>query len=315
MPILPLLFPLVFTACDKDSTPDTGPAGDTGAPVPAPAALAELSSGECPDLSVSGEITSFNSGGIEREVAIFFPEDRPADMPVMFFFHGLVDTTYDPVDYFSTALGLQGRADAAGVVIIAPKSRTMTVYGMEFYMWEVMNLDDLDLTLYDDLRTCVANELATDVTHLTAMGFSGGALFTTVLARDRGDTLAAITEFSGGSDAESSLFEDTVSAYGTPPYTMPAMLSSGGEYDVWPDPSFYIVNFVETTDSLQAALLADGHFVMRCRHDNGHSLSLSQFADGQTWLLSHQYGYSSPYLDSGIGEFDDWCEVAEPVPE
>ena len=242
---LPCLFFILSLGCGEekdgaaaDSGPATGDSGnpldtgseDTGDDLPAPADLAPLSSGECPALDSSGTY-SFLSSGDERTVTVLIPQAPSADMPVAFFFHGLLspDHTPQPTDYMATALGLQGTADAYGAVIVLPESRTMSMFGFSFFMWEVMEQDDLDLVLFDDLRTCVAQELGADMRRVSAMGFSGGGLFTTVVARERGDTLASIVEMSGGSDVDFSLVSDEpIAAYGTPANTMPSLLFSGG---------------------------------------------------------------------------------------
>ncbi len=136
----------------------------------------------------------------------------------------------------------------------------------------------------------------------------GGALFVTVVARDRGDTLASIVEMSGGSDLEIPLFSELFSEYDTPAYDMPALLVSGGSADIWPDPSFTLVDFVAATDKLQGQLSDDGHYVVRCDHGQGHTVTYATMDLAWDWVESHEYGVPSPYLHSGIGDDASWCE-------
>ncbi len=299
----------VFLAACSPSEPDSGTGSDTSSPDLVPAELSTLSNGECPDLSTPTTST-FQSDGLERTVTITFPEDRPRGMPVVFFFHGLLDTSYEPTSYFAQALDLQETSDELGVVFVLPQSRTMTFFDYELYMWDVWDDTQPDLVLFDDLRTCLADELGIDTSRLSSSGFSGGSLFVTVLARERGDTLASIVEISGGADIEPTLgIEDTIAEYGTPAYQMPALLFSGGEEDVWPDPSFTIIDFQEATDSLQASLVADGHFVVRCKHDYGHTIPWDALELLQDWTMNNVFGEPSPFAETGISDFGDWCEV------
>ncbi len=71
------------------------------------------------------------------------------------------------------------------------------------------------------------------------------------------------------------------------------------------------MNFEDATDTLQAALLADGHFTVRCGHDYGHTITMSEYNLAVDWALAHSYGEPSPYESTGIDSFGDWCELAQ----
>ena len=298
---------------DGDSSADTGAEAATDDQKTAP--LAELSSGACPDMSVSGATTSFVSSDEDRTVTILYPSAREADMPVVFFFHGLMDpgSTPEPTTYMAQALGLQDMADELGAIIVLPQSPIWNYAGIEFFLWKVEDgTYDSDIALFDDLRTCVAQEFSPDLDRVFAVGFSGGSLFTTIVASQRGDTLAGIVEMSGGADLEVALAADIVAPYETPAYAMPALLATGGDNDVWPSASFPIVDFVAGTDTLQANLAADGHFAVRCRHERGHTITSQEVAAAKDWILAHRFGEPSPFEADGLGDsMSDWCEVAE----
>jgi poly(3-hydroxybutyrate) depolymerase len=304
------LFILLLTACpsdDKDGTKpqDTGDSG-TEDTLPQPAPTVDLSSGECPELGATST-SSFLSSGVERTVTVVIPEAPGEDMPAVFFFHGLLDTSVEPTSYHADALQLQSVANAENAVFVLPQSRTMTQFGQTFYMWQVMDEDEQDLVLYDDLRTCIDQELSVDLRRLSALGFSGGALFATVLARERGDTLSTLVEMSGGSDIDFSLVsEDPIAVYDTPANTMPALLFSGGDEDGWPQ-GFVLVNFQDATDSLEANLVADGHYTWRCRHSMGHTITMPEWSLAKSWALGHAYGEPSPYVGGSIDDYSDWC--------
>ena len=290
---------------DTGTADDTGPTG-SGSGV---ADLAALSSGECPDFSGSGTST-FKSSGRERTVTAVLPSEVTEDMPLVFFFHGLLDaSTSSPSSLMASGLSLQGFADEMGVIFILPESDIMSVAGFSFYMWAVNEVDGEDIVLYDDLRTCASSELGVDLDRVTAMGFSGGGLFTTVVARDRGDTLASIIEMSGGSDVPIPTFTELFAEYDTPDYQMPALLMAGGSEDVWPGGGFTIVDFAGATDNLQDQLADDGHYVVRCEHSQGHDVPYSAISDSWLWVQAHEYGKPSPFIEDGIDALTTGCQV------
>ncbi len=294
---------------DDDDSAGTDDDDDTTDEGPMPADLATLSDGECPDLEETDTVT-FSSGGSDRKVTVVIPKELEQGAPALFFFHGLLspDHTPNPTDYMASALGLQSLADETGAIIVLPESRIMNELNMLFFMWEIMDRDELDLVLYDDLRTCLVDEAGVDIRRISATGFSGGSLFVTVLARERGDTLAVVMENSGGSDVELP-FYPMAAEYSTPPNpVLPFLLVSGGDNDGWPQ-GFPLVDFDAATDSLETHLAGDGYHVIRCKHNYGHTVTQNAMNVGNQWLFANAYGEPSPYLDSGIDDFGDWCEV------
>ena len=82
-------------------------------------------------------------------------------------------------------------------------------------------------------------------------------------------------------------------------------MSDGGDSDVWPDPSFTIVDFQQGTEELAQKLLVDGHVVGRCQHNLGHTITSDIWDLALTWLAAHEYngGYQ-------IDNISDWgCSV------
>jgi len=310
-----MLLSLLLAACSAPSGDDSGKTDDTGAPDAdgrKSAPLTELSSGECPDLSASGTST-FTSSGEERQVTIIVPENPAPGMAVNFFFHGVTDpsSTDNPGGETADGLGLQAEADATNTVWVVPDAPVQDLFGvMSVYLWDLSLVEDHDLVLYDDLRTCVGEGLDVDLDRLSIVGFSGGALWSTVIVSNRGDTLATAVELSGGSDIEAPGFDDLLAEYATPASSLPVLLTSGSvDADVWPSASFVVVNFSDATDGLQAELAADGHFVVRCQDDQGHQMSRQEWNLAKDWLASAQFGEPSPYEADGLGGDDDWCGV------
>jgi poly(3-hydroxybutyrate) depolymerase len=291
---------------DGDNGGDDG--GDDGLQ---PAPLAELSGG-CPDLTASGTST-FESSGSEREVTVVVPENPDGALGVVFFFHGLMDPTQTPhpADYMADALDLQGVADDTNTIIVLPVSNIQEMFGFRFFMWDAAREAEDDLVLYDDLRTCTAQQHDVDLKRLTAFGFSGGALFTTVIMGDRGDTLAAAIEASGGSDVVVPLFDNPFSVWVEPAYKMPVLLQSGGATDVWPDTSLTLVDFTAASNTLEGQLVDADHTVIRCEHDEGHTLTWAGYNSAIEWATMHVYGEPSPWHDAGVGDWDDWCRAGQ----
>lgn len=318
---------LLLFACDKnggdtdsDTGPDTGDTGSSGGTDQLPegmAPLAELSSGECPDLSTSGT-SSFVSSGEERTVTVVVPSDPSENMRVVFFFHGLMDpsSTPNPTDYTASALGLQTLADTYDTLFVLPESDLWEVFGYSFFLWDILEEDDHDLVLLDDLRTCLGDPAYSpfdvDLSDMHAMGFSGGALFSTLVLRERADILASVVEYSGGSDVEVALLGATVAHYETPAQEVPVLMTSGGMMDTYPQGGgFTLVNFEEATNNLEASLATDGIFAVRCSHDMGHTVPPEGLEVGTAWITSHRFGEESPFQTDGIDELGDWCALAQ----
>jgi len=233
-------------------------------------------------------------------------------MPVVFFMHGFMSPTHtpQPTDYMASSLGLQTLSDTYNAVFVLPESPVWEIMGFSYFLFDIFDNSDADLVLYDDLRTCVGENLDVDLNRVSAMGFSGGSLFTSILVRDRSDTLASFVEFSGGADYEISLFSDTAVKWTEPAENTPGLIVAGGDTDNWPD-GFTVIDFVEATDNLQSHLLDGGHFVVRCDHNYGHTIPMGYMERAEEWLIGHTYGEPSPWLETGIDDWGMGCYVAE----
>ncbi|NOY27882.1 MAG: hypothetical protein GXP62_18615 [Oligoflexia bacterium] len=304
---LPLALGLL--ACADKSSDDTGIGSTTTKPW-ASADLAPLSSGECPDLSGSGTST-FLSSDEERTVTAILPTTPTAAMPLVIFFHGLMDPTQtpDPTEYMATALDMQGVADENGVVILLPEAPILEMLGYQFYLWDMLGDGQQDMTLFDDLRTCAGQQLDVDLDRLVVLGFSGGALWTTEVLSQRADTLAGAVEMSGGADVVIPLAEDPIAQYDTPAWALPVLLQSGGSNDVWPSTSFTVIDFTAATDLLAQYLVDDGSLVVRCEHSRGHTVTTKGFDLAVAWALGHTYQQVSPWADGDLGDDADWCTL------
>lgn len=312
---LPLLSLLALPVACTGKGDDTAASGDDTADTSSdggPAELAPLSSGACPDLTTSGTST-FLSSDEERQVTVIIPSSPSAGMAVNFFFHGVADpsTTSNPGGETADSLDLQALADDTNTVWIVPDAPVQNLLGvMNVYLWDLALATDHDLVLYDDLRTCASQDLDVDLSRLSIVGFSGGALWTTVVTVNRADTIATAVELSGGSDVEAMGFDVPLAAYSTPATDLPVLLTTGADdVDVWPSTSMVIVDFAAATDTLQAELTTDAHFVVRCQDDSGHVMGRKDWNLAQDWLAAHSFGQPSPYATDGLGGDADWCAV------
>ncbi len=290
-----LLLAALLIACPAGSSPDdddsvAGDDDDATDPLPQPSDLTELTDGECPDFSEPGAST-FSSSGIQRTVYTYFPEDKPADMPVVFFWHALGTTPQDWINAFD----LDDLAEELGAIVYVPRSRES-----EMFEWDWVAGEEADGPLFDDLRTCAATELEADVRRVAVTGFSAGAVWTSWLTMHRSDALATAFIMSGGLVINLPWSE--------PEHELPVYMMSGGSNDVW---SF--INFDDATEAMVGELLDAGHFVVQCRHSQGHYPGPSARDMMEEWLGSHAFGEPSPW-ETGAADMDDLADYCWEAP-
>lgn len=294
------------SAADGGSDAEDGGVVDEN---PAPP-LAELSEGECPDLTTSG-ISTFRSAGHDRKVAVLFPDNPPRGLPVIFNFHGLTSPEYTPVE--ASQASLQAEANARDAIIVVPEARQQTLpFIGTFLLWGIMDDETPDLILFDDLRTCLSQTFEIDLKRISTWGHSGGALWNTALLMNRSDQLATVVEFSGGADFSIPFVGGPYLVYESPNSKVPVLLVTGGPEDVWPDSDSPMIEFEATTDTLQSHLAEDEHLVVRCRHTLGHyEIPTNGWDFSHEWMLTHRLGEPSPYAEDGLGAEDSWCASVE----
>ena len=298
----------ISCAADEVGINDSGSSSSTGPTLRPPG---EPSDGACPAMNETGtEI--FSSGGQDRTVTMVVPDQISNGMPLVYFFHGLLDPGSIPIptSYIASGLRLQSLANELGVVFALPQSGTMARLGFQFYLWDLENAAGADIQLYDDLRACAHQQLGIDLRRVHAIGNSGGALFTTVLVGSRSDTLASIVELSGGSDIDMLTFDAPWSAYRTPDVAVPSLLVTGGETDEWPGGGMTLIDFDASTRGLARQLSNDGHYVVLCEHQLGHTVPPNGMTAAKVWVDSHVFGAPSPLAVGGIDGVDGlsgWC--------
>lgn len=290
LPVSALLLALPACAPEdgKQATGDDTAAGTTD-PRPEPAAITEISDGECP--AIEARASTFSSGGASRSVAIYAPDPVPEGLPVLFYWHPLGGSASQMASY----LDLPGWAEEHQIMVIAPNASADNMFE-----WDFWNNQDDDLILYDDLRACASQEWGVDLSRVYSSGMSAGALWTSFLSTRRGDTLAALLPFSGGSG---DLWQ-----YQTPGSQFPAVLPYGGDTDTWGG-SGITVDFQEATLEFAAQLEGDGHPVILCNHEGGHTLPRETMDITTAFLLPQVYGQDPAGFDKDamLALLPDYC--------
>jgi len=276
------------------------------------AALAPKSDGECPSFGSSAPV-SFSSSGVTRRVAVIAPAARPTNMPIVFLWHGLTTLDQQPVESVISGFGLASLAEQKSMIFVVAEALEQDIpFVGKIALWGILGEASQDLTMFDDLRTCISEEYSADLSRVYSWGHSGGALWTSMLLLERSDSLAAAVEFSGGSDFSIIGLGGPFITYQTPASKTPILFSTGGMNDVWPE-QFPLIRFEETTDSLQTSLLQDGHTVVRCRHDLGHfQLPSESWSVSIDWFENHSFGVPSSFVADGrLANYSSWCEVGQ----
>lgn len=282
----PLTLLLVLAACAPVEEEAEDPLG--------PAPLAAPSAGSCPAIVASG-LVELKSNGRDREAYVYVPDgDDGEDAPIVFFWHPLGASARLMVQYFD----FQIFADAHEMIFVLPEATPDAPY--EWGFW----LDDGgdDAVLYDDLRTCLVQELGADARRVHTAGVSAGGLWSTWLTLHRADTLASSLVMSGGTGQ--------VVYYHPPAEPIPVLVMWGGPSDTYDNGGFQ-VDFHLQSMAFSEALQADGHLVVECEHDDGHTIPVDGISTLWSWPLPHVYGEPSPFEGGDLSELPDYCRIPD----
>ncbi len=304
--------PIDETADDASTDGDSGgpgPAGPTlcGSPPPdgaeMPPPLPEFSGGTCAPV-VPG-MNAITSAGTERAFLFVAPRDlRPDEtLPVLFMWHWLQGT---PEDFLEKAIA-QEAVDQFRFLAVAPFEKGDTLFNWPYSAIDSEARMQEEFTFFDDMLACVAASYPVDNTCVASAGVSSGALWTSQLASGRGEYLSSIMVMSGGTGG-------LVKPWGGSPHLMPAMVLWGGPTD-----TCVAINFTMTSQDLEAGLVADGHSVLECIHNCGHTEppftapeGITKFAFLWEFFLDHPYWLAdgeSPW-DAGLPEGAiEWCAM------
>jgi predicted esterase len=286
---------LLACAADPKKGPGADPGDDTAAPEeedtapPAPEAPT-YSGGVCPTL-VEGTNEGFMSGGEARTFELRLPAN-PEGAPVVFGWHWLGGNARQAIRY----LELESLVEEQGAIVIAPDSCCSD------YEWEFISQPEgnVDLALFDDALACLADQFAVDTRRVYATGMSAGGLWTSYLTVHRSQNLAATAIFSGGTTG--------VIAYTAPQDDIPVLALWGG-----PSDTYGPLSFETTTLGMTEDLVADGHFVVACDHDGGHTIPADPSSFFLPFFADHEKGQSPEPWAAGLPEgYPSICGIVTP---
>lgn len=264
------------------------------------------SGGTCPALAPG--MNTMTSGGSARQFMLVVPDDlaEGETLPVVFLWHWLGANAND---FFEKA-EVQPAVNHYRFAAVIPESKDDVQFKWPFEIIQSQSRIDEELTFFDDMLACVAEQYQVNLSCVSSVGVSAGALFTAaVLAGGRGEYLASIQSLSGGTGGFIKGWEGSA-------HKMPALVLWGGP----DDNCFGLMNFVETSHDLEQALTSDGHFMIECVHNCGHAEPPLQVDGGATkfsalweFALDHPYWLpagESPYLQGGLpASIPEWCSI------
>lgn len=277
----------------------TVPPDDAAEPAPLP-----VPTGMCPGI-VPG-INMIESSGNAREMIVVAPSDLQPDeqLPVAFLWHWLGGS---PEDFVEIA-DVQNAVDQFRFLAIAPRDK-----GDLTFRWPFTTIDpderlEEELVFFDDMLACVAESYPIDNSCVTSVGVSAGALFTSQLGAARSEHLSSMVVLSGGTGGLVRPWEGAE-------HILPAMVLWGGEDDFC-----VAVDFAETSADLEQGLQADGHAVVECVHNCGHTAppfdsgvpDVTSFASMWRFFLDHPYWLAAgetPWAEELPGIAPQWCGV------
>ncbi len=319
------------TASDDSSSPsdDTTEPGDPDSSEPPvdegeppgpgePPAIAPYSGGACPSFAAGS--MKFKSGEMERDITITLP-DQPEGAGLVFLWHGFGDSHSN----FSGAIGAASMSKSHNVITVSAQAvldplETEKLASLKALAasvgladlpptWSIIDGPDIDMQLFDDLLACMNESYNVDRKRLYTLGFSQGALWSTVLILERSEHLAAALLWSGGLGSTGGLVEVVHFTYGTPARKIPVLAASGGAADIWPNAQLTLVDFSAGTVELVDALKTDGHAAVHCDHGSGHTVPQGGLSWGLQFLFDHKWtadGESQYFGHDGAG-FPDYC--------
>lgn len=297
---------------------DTPPAGSPEAPDPKP-----YTGGTCPALTTGSTTESqITSSGVTRKFMVIVPDAiTPGEkLPVVFLWHwlgGSADQFYAIIDGQNAVN--QGRyiaiiPEAIGGTADSPGSNPIS----KWRGWAAPNpqsMEDEEAAFFDDMLSCVSAQFPVNKNCVASAGVSDGALWTSQLIGARADYLSSAVVLSGGvaepGDENAALIKPYVPAS----RPLPVLVLWGGPADIC-----IILKFQTATKALEKHLVEEGHFILECQHNCGHSIPpidvvaggslLTPFIDFVThhpyWTSPGHSSYETTGLPAGL---PSWCAI------
>ncbi len=279
---------------------------------PQPPAPKAYSGGACPTLAPG--LNPFTSSGDSRAFILVLPSDYTQDekLPIIFLWHWLGGSA----DEFLQKGGVQAAADAYRFIAVIPEKS-----GNAQFTWPMDKISsnaavEKDLTLFDDMLSCVAAQYNANTSCVSSAGVSAGALWTAaVVANQRSEYLSSFISLSGGTGGIA------IKPWQTAAHKLPGLVLWGGPGDTCGNPPVQL-KFEELSHDLESHLTSDGHFFVECVHNCGHSIpplddvsTISPVDAVWQFALDHPYWLpegTSPYQNGTLpSAFPDWCGIGQ----
>jgi len=274
----------------------TPPPGSPAPPAPPTYA------GTCPAL-VDGH-NDLTSSGHTRNFRLVLPAgyDVSRSYPLFFLWHWLRGNA----DGFYGTGDLQTAADSQHFIAVIPEAKGDLEYTWPFTILDSSSRIHEELQFFDDMLACVSAQFSVNDRCVTSVGVSAGALWTDELAGQRGQYLSSFISLSGGTGGS------YVVPWHASPHKMAALVLWGGPSDTC------VVDMAAASRDLESHLGSDGHFLVECVHNCGHSAppimgTSTLLAPLWEFVLAHPYWLpagTSPYDVTGLpADFPDWCGI------
>jgi predicted esterase len=291
---------------------------------PMPPAPPRYSGGACPTLAPG--VNAITSNGEARSFILVTPTTALAPgetLPVLFLWHWIGGSA----NSFLERGDIQAAADEQHFIAVIPFDKGANVFGTSFdtrWPFDITQSGDRmneEFEFFDDMLSCVTAQQPVNSSCVATIGVSAGALFTDQLAQARSQYLASFVSLSGG-----------VGATIIKPWTgaarkLPALVLWGGDGPPAQDGVKDILgcagigmDFSVASRDLEEGLVADGHFMIECRHNCGHvepplEVQMGSTKYGSMWsfVLDHPYWLpagTSPYQTDGLVDtMPSWCAI------
>jgi predicted esterase len=291
-----------------------------GAPQPVPP---PPYAGTCPTLAPG--LNAITSSGDAREFLLVVPESpMPSEqLPVLFMWHWLGGSA----NSFLERGDVQNAANQQRFIAVLPVSIGASVLGTSFdtrWPFDITQTQarmDREFRFFDDMLSCVGQQLSIDRSCVSSIGVSAGALFTAQLAQARSQQLASFVSLSGGVGAT------LIKPWNGAARKLPGVVLWGGDGPPTMDGSRDLLgcagigmDFSVASNQLESGLTAGGHFFVECKHNCGHvepplvpPEGESKYAGMWEFVLDHPYWLpagQSPYLTDGLPPtLPSWCGI------
>ena len=260
--------------------------------------------------------------GSDRQFVLIVPEDYDAEnetLPLMFAWHHLGGDANSIIRHGQVQ---ESTNELRFIAAIPEKKGDIGLpIGDIDLVWPYLDISqgrvDEEATFFDDMFACIAEQYQVNLSCVSTMGISAGALWSSQLMQIRSQYLSSAMIISGGVGSApigTSLgfpVADVLPWTGAE-HNLPVMVLYGG-----PDDGC-AVNFETSSLNLEDRLNREGHFVMECVHNCGHAAPpvedptiglgvLYRFAfDHPYWLNDRE----SPYYERGMpAGTPEWCAL------